>query len=93
MNSLADFGFGQTGLGAKNFQASGQTIQLGQAPIRIDILTSIDGVEFEQARINRETGRYNDIPAIFMSKPDIIRSKRSCGRPQDLADIEKLEKI
>jgi len=62
-------------------------------PVRIDILTSVKGVDFPKFWQNRVTGRYGDIFVFFISKPDLIHCKRISGRKQDLADIEKLEKI
>ena len=93
MKALQTFGFTDTALSQKDFLESGQVIQLGIAPVRIDILTSIRGIEFMNLWKNRVAGRYGDIEVLFISKNDLIRIKRVSGRKQDIADIEKLEKI
>jgi hypothetical protein len=89
--SLKDFGFTDISLTSKDFLESGQVIQLGIEPIRIDILTSIKGMDFSEIWDNRIVGRYGDIEVFIISKQDLIRCKRASGRKQDLADIEKLE--
>jgi len=72
---------------------SDQVIQLGVAPLRIDILTSLKGMDFQDMWYNRVIDSYGNIEVYFISKKDLIRSKKKSGRKQDLADIEKLEKI
>lgn len=72
---------------------SNQVIQLGVVPLRIDILTSIKGMDSQKLWQNRMIGRYGNVQVNFISKNDLIRCKRKSGRKQDLADIEKLEKI
>ena len=93
LTALKDFGFTNIDLTEKDFLESGQVIQLGVDPVRIDILTSIKGMDFQKFWEDRIVGRYGDIDVFFISKQDLIRCKQSSGRKQDLADIEKLEKI
>lgn len=93
IDSIKDFGFSDLDLTEKDFLESEQIIQLGLAPLRIDILTSIKGMDFQELWNNRVTGNYGNIEVNFISKKDLIHSKRKSGRKQDLADIEKLEKI
>jgi len=93
LDALKDFGFTDIGLTEKDFLESGQVIQLGVAPVRIDILTSIKGMDFQKFWKNRVAGRYGDIDVFFISKQDLIKCKRASGRKQDLADIEKLENM
>lgn len=93
IKTLEDFGFKDVGINKNDFLQADQIIQLGNAPLRIDIVTSIDGVNFDSAWNNRVKGKYGDITAFFISKTDLIENKRATGRTQDLADIEKLEKI
>jgi len=93
LKALKGFGFTDIGLTEKDFLETGQVIQLGVAPVRIDILTSIKGVDFSSFWENRVVGRYGDIDVFFISKQDLIRCKQASGRKQDLADIEKLESI
>ena len=93
IKALHTFGFTDTALSQKDFLEPGQVIQLGVAPVRIDILTSIKGIDFRNLWENRVAGRYGDIEVLFISKKDLIRLKRLSGRKQDFADIEKLEEI
>jgi hypothetical protein len=93
LDVLNEFGFADTGASAADFMVEGRVIQLGQSPLRIDILTSIDGLSFMDAWNNRVQGRYGDIPAFFISKDDLLKNKLATGRSQDLVDIEKLNKI
>jgi len=65
--------------------------QVGVPPNRIDILTSLDGVVFEDAWSRRAVGRYGDCPVAYLSRQDLITNKRRVGRPQDLLDVEALE--
>jgi hypothetical protein len=69
-------------------------IVLGVPPVRIDVLTSIDGVpSFAGAWKRRAEGRYGNAPAHFISLSDLIVAKAASGRPQDLADLDVLERI
>ena len=68
-------------------------IVLGISPVRIDILTSIDGVpSFSSAWKGRVTGSYGATPAEFLGLHDLVASKKAAGRLQDLADVESLER-
>jgi len=89
--SLDQFGFGSLGLKAGDFAEPGQVIQLGLPPKRIDLLTSITGVPFEQAWAGRIEGAIDGTPTKFISKQALIQNKKSTGRPQDLADIHAIE--
>ncbi len=62
------------------------------APVRIDILTSIDGVSFNDAWRERFSTRYADQPVDVLSVAHMIVNKRAVGRTQDLADVEWLER-
>jgi hypothetical protein len=64
------------------------------APIRIDILTSIDGVRsFAGAWQRRVEGRYGETRVHFISMQDLVASKVAAGRPQDLADVDVLTRV
>lgn len=92
INVLAQFGFDNIGLKEKDFQAPDQIIQLGNSPLRIDILTSISGVDFEVAWGNKKKGQYGDIPCFFMSVDDLIKNKETTARPLDIEDVNILKK-
>jgi hypothetical protein len=69
-------------------------VVLGVAPIRIDILTSIDGVRsFAGAWQRRVEGRYGETRVHFISMQDLVASKVAAGRPQDLADVDVLTRV
>ena len=93
IDALTGFGFGNIGLKEGDFQKPNQVIQLGYAPVRIDIITSIAGVTFDSAWMNKVEGKYGDIYCFFISKEDLILNKQKVARPQDIADVKKLKKI
>jgi len=66
-------------------------VQLGRAPNRIDLLTSISGVTTDEAFATKVSAILNGIPVFILGKDALIRNKRAVGRPQDLADLETLE--
>lgn len=92
MTAIRDFGFSDIELSSRDFLEPDQIIQLGVAPVRIDLLTSLKGIHFAGAWDRRTIGQYGEIPAFYISKQDLIDHKKLVGRKQDLADIEKLTK-
>jgi predicted nucleotidyltransferase len=74
-----------------DFSSEGIIFQIGNSPRRIDIITNISGVKFEQAYANRKAIFIEGIEVPVISLQDLIANKRASGRMQDLADIEKLE--
>jgi hypothetical protein len=86
---LDAFGFGSLKLTEVDFGAD-SFVQLGVAPVRIDITTSISGLEFEEAWKGRIEGKLGDLPVFFPSIDSYIKNKRASGRPKDLADIDEL---
>lgn len=91
LKSLASFGFGSVGLTSDDFSRPGQIVQLGVAPNRIDLITAIDGVTFEDAWAGRARGRFGRQPVNYLGRAEFLRNKRTSGRFQDLADIDALE--
>jgi hypothetical protein len=67
--------------------------EIGVPPLRIDIITAIDGVDFDAAWPNRVTTKFAGEPGHVLSIPDLITNKRAAGRLQDLADVEQLERL
>jgi len=88
---LNQFGFEQSGFEATDFLQTEQIIQLGQAPSRIDLLTSITGVSTNEAFAGKISAILDGIPVSTLGKDALIRNKRAVGRPQDLADLAALE--
>jgi hypothetical protein len=69
----------------------GVTFQIGVPPLRIDILTEISGVGFDEAWQDRMISKFADQPAGILSRQHLVRNKRASGRTQDLSDVEWLE--
>ncbi len=88
--ALNDFGFGSLDLSKKDFTTPGMVVQLGVPPVRIDIITRVSGVSWEQADAGKVSGRYADTPVFFIGREDFIANKRATGRKKDAADIEAL---
>lgn len=90
LTALDDFGFGSLGLTADDFTHDA-VIQLGHAPRRIDLLTAIDGVEFEACYAQRETVILAGTRLDIIGLDDFKANKRASGRLKDMADLESLE--
>ena len=88
MQALQEFGFGAVGLTAADFEVEGKVIQLGFPPVRIDIMTSITSVSWEQARSGRVAGWFGDLTVPYIGRDDFISNKKALGRKRDLADLE-----
>ncbi|MBN2343831.1 MAG: hypothetical protein JXR45_20200 [Deltaproteobacteria bacterium] len=93
INALNQFGMGDVGLKESDFLQLGKIIQLGIPPNRIDIITSVDGLSFENAFLKRMMTTYRDIPLPVICKEDLIINKQSTGRDQDALDAKKLAKL
>jgi hypothetical protein len=90
MRALEAFGAPTARVGAEDFASPGTVYQIGVAPVRIDLLTAIDGVSFDEAWPRRVASRYGDQPLHVLSRTDLLKNKRASGRAQDLADVEAL---
>ncbi len=90
LSALNDFGFGSVGLKAEDFGPDA-VIQLGMPPRRIDLLTSIDGVDFDTCHARRETVHVDGLSLPLIGLEDFKANKRATGRHKDLADLEALE--
>ena len=87
---LAEFGFGSLNLTTDDFTTLDRVVQLGYPPYRIDIITSISGVEFENAWANRWVIDVDGMQVPFIGRDDLLTNKRATGRPKDLLDVEYL---
>jgi hypothetical protein len=90
LRSLENFGFSGLGLTKEDFIEPDSVIQLGYPPYRIDILTSIQGVEFDDAWSRRFIVSVDDLEVPFIGRDDLLINKRLAGRPQDVADVARL---
>lgn len=89
--ALTRFGFGSLGLTASDFQKPGAIVQLGYPPCRIDLLTAIDGVEFEPCHARKVVVTTDGIDLPFIGLEEFRANKRASGRAKDLADLESLD--
>jgi len=87
---LTEFGFGDAGIIRDDFLDADQVIQLGRAPNRIDILTGISGVTWEEAWASRTQVNLDGLEIQVIGKEALIRNKQATGRPQDFADLVRL---
>ncbi|MBO6506830.1 MAG: nucleotidyltransferase [Kordiimonadaceae bacterium] len=90
LDALDEFGFGSLDLSVEDFETPGQVVQLGNAPARIDILTSLTGVDFDVCWENKITVKDEGLAYPVISLSDLRVNKRALGRHQDLADLEEL---
>lgn len=88
---VQEFGFGKL-FKAADFSKPGYAIQLGRKPYRIDILTSIEAVEFRVAYRNRRILKAGGLRLPFIGLKELLINKRATGRLHDLDDAEKLER-
>lgn len=88
--ALEAFGFASVGLTPSDFERPDQVVQPGVPPVRIDLITSITGVSWDEAFAGRTAGRYGDLPVDYIGREQFITNKRATGRPQDVADLEVL---
>ncbi len=88
--SLRDFGFNDTALSSDLFLTPHNVIRMGVPPIRIEILTSISGVEFDDCYAEKEDIRIEEILVPVISLARLRQNKAASGRAKDLADLESL---
>ncbi|HEX7878454.1 MAG TPA: hypothetical protein VF720_03540 [Candidatus Eisenbacteria bacterium] len=91
LEAIRRFGFDDLKLDVSDFTAIGRVIQLGYPPNRIDLLTSLSGVTWQEADSTAVAADLDGVPVRFLGRSELIRNKRATGRAQDLADLEKLE--
>ena len=88
MAALTAFGFGSVGFTKDDFINPGNVIQLGVPPVRIDIVTSISGVTWDEAWQGSVSGTYGDVVVRYIGRAQFVANKRAVGRKRDLADLE-----
>ncbi len=94
LKALADFGFENPDLTKEDFLKEGNFIQIGYAPVRIDFLTSLEGIDFNEAYKKIKKGKYGNLTNVpYLSLEDLIINKKKSGRDSDLFDIKWLKKF
>lgn len=93
IKAIREFGITSPDLTEKDFSQENKVIQLGYEPVRIDVLTSIEGFGFKDIWKNKEIGKYGKEKVFFIGWNELIKSKERAKRPQDLIDIRKLLRI
>ena len=90
VKALAQFGFASLGLKPDDFLVADQIVQLGNPPNRIDVLTTLTGVDFATCYRTRVRVKVDDVAVNFIDLKNLKKNKRAVGRLQDLADVENL---
>jgi predicted nucleotidyltransferase len=88
---IKDFGLESLKLTKDDFLKRDFITQLGYEPLRIDILNDLDGVPFGQAWINKRMVDFEGTKINFIGYHELLKVKEKAGRPQDIADINKLK--
>ena len=89
LRAVEEFGFKSLGLTQEDL-LPGKIIQLGVSPVRIDIITVLDGLTADEIWSSREKGPFGDQAVYYLGKDAFIKNKRAAGRQKDLADLEAL---
>ena len=88
--ALEEFGFGSLDLTLSDFQDPDKVVQLGVAPVRVDFVTSLTGLSWQEVFSGKVQGSYGDVPVYYLGRKELISNKKALGRKKDLADIEAL---
>lgn len=91
VRAIEDFGFGSLGLKTEDFLVPDQIVQFGYPPSRIDIITTLPGVAFEESYTMRVEVPVDGLAIHFIDLENLKNNKRASGRYQDLADLENLQ--
>jgi len=91
IKALEQFGFGSLGLKEEDFLIPDQIIQLGYPPSRIDLITTLSGVDFASCYASRVQINIDEIQVNFIDLENLRKNKQASGRHQDLADLESLK--
>ena len=92
LRALKEFGFDSLGITPEDFQSPDCVIQLGVQPNRVDLLTSVSGVTFDEAWASRCLADLDGIPTNFIGREELIRNKEATGRKRDMGDADELRK-
>jgi hypothetical protein len=93
MAALKAFGFASPGLSATDFIRPDSVVQLGVPPNRIDLLTAITGVGFDEAWAGRSAGALGGLSVNFLGYDSLLKNKQATGRGKDAEDVASLKAI
>jgi hypothetical protein len=91
LTAIERFGAPLEQISLEDLTTLGTVFQIGVAPRRIDVLTSIDAVQFDQAWANRIEAEIDGMRVPILSRQDFLTNKKALGRAKDLADVAWLE--
>ena len=90
MSALSDFGFAGPDISVEDFLRPKHVVQLGYPPNRIDLLTEVTGLEFNECWSSRQTIEFEGVTIHFLSLEHLKLNKRLVGRKKDELDLENL---
>ena len=88
--ALEEFGFGSLDLTISDLQDPDKVVQLGVAPVRVDFVTSLTGLSWQEVFSGKVQGTYGDVPVYYLGRKELVSNKKTLGRKKDLADIGAL---
>ncbi len=88
--ALRQFGFTEAAITPERFAKPGQVFRMGMPPLRIELLTSVTGLDFRAAYAQRRVVRIDDVEVALIDLGDLKANKRAVGRRKDLDDVEHL---
>jgi hypothetical protein len=91
VRALRRFGFSERAVDESLFLNEHQIVTMGHPPLRIDLMTSVSGIEFREAYEEHEVRIMDGIPVHVISRNHLLQNKRAAGRSKDKNDIEELE--
>lgn len=91
LKALSAFGAPLGDLSQDDLRKPGTVFQIGVPPVRVDVITAIDGVDFAEAWPDRFKTNFGSVPVFVISRHHLITNKKQSARLQDLADVEQLE--
>jgi hypothetical protein len=92
VSAISQFGLGGIGIGVADLTGEGKIVQLGVKPNRIDLITTLSGVTFDEAWESSEAADLGGVPVRYIGRSALLRNKESTGRAKDLGDADELRK-
>jgi hypothetical protein len=90
IDALSGFGISSKDMDKNIFSEQGKIVRIGSSPMLVKLINAISGLTFDEAWKDKATGTYGSTKISFLSKQNLLKTKKAAGRPQDLRDIEEL---